>query len=163
MYIPTFRPRIRHEPSKIIAETGWLTLILLLGTVYRRVTVNREKAKITITSRYLWLIRRRRGIKFAWVKAITYGYTSLTTESMTSLAYDSKDCFKVGLRLIDETEVHLFSFVGDGEFINDSGLPDWMFVFPRLVDSVGDQQWQSKKLVDILASMLGTTIVPPLH
>jgi hypothetical protein len=161
MDIPTFSPRVRIERVRIVAESGWLIIILSPGTVYRRVTINAEKAKITFSSRYLWFIRRRRVIKFEFVKAITYGYSSLTPDSMYSLAYDTRDSFRVGLRLIDETEVRMFSFVGDGEFVNDSGGPDWLDVFERVFDHVGDQQRESRSLVEGLARMLGTTIVLP--
>lgn len=162
-YLPIFCPRIRYASAKIIAETGGLTSLLLLGTAYRRVTVNSQKARITIASRYLWFIRRKRVIEFSMVKAITYGHAKMTPQSLISGPYDTKDSFRVGLRLIDETEVHLFSFVGGGLFINNSAWLDWMYLFTEENNNAVDKEWSAKRLVEILESMLGRTVVPPRY
>ncbi len=54
-------------------------------------------------------------------------------------AHDSSDWFNVGLRLVGGKEIHLFHFIGDGSFTNNSMFPDWMYWGERVLDVEGSQ------------------------
>ena len=154
-------PRITKANGRLIARTAWCLRILFFGTFYREVTVEPHKKTVTVVSRYFWLFRRRRRIRFPAIQAVTYGYSDLSQGSVTSASRDSVDWFTVGLRFIDDSEMHLFSFLGDGTFVNESNFPDWMYWEEFLFDHTGTQEKESRVFVDLLSKLIGVTVVPP--
>jgi len=154
-------PRISRSGERIEATTAWRLRLLTLGMMFRRVVIDPQRDKLLIESRWLWLIRRRRVIRFARVQAITYGYEDLSPDGFFSLAHDSYDSFTVGLRLMDDSEVRLFTFHGDGTFVNTSTWPDWLFWDEYALDLSGSQQQESRLFVDLLSEMIGVSVVPP--
>ena len=155
-------PRIRKNSGSIIASTAWRVQVVLLGMLYRRVEIEPASKSILMVSRYLWLIRRRRTIRFADVHAVTYGYEDLSGEAAYfSYGHDSFDWFTVGLRLHDDTELHLFNFLGDGTYTNHGPLPDWVYWDEFTFNITGSQEKESRVFVDLLAKMLDVKVVPP--
>jgi hypothetical protein len=154
-------PRISKKSGCVVATTGIRVLLLLLGAVHRRVVIDPAKATLSISSRYLWLIRFHREISFSQIKAVTYGYEDESFGSMFAFAHDSFDWFTVGLRLSDGSETHLFNFIGDGTFSNNGPLPDWLYWDDFAFDMSGSQDKESRVFVDLLAQMIDTTVVPP--
>lgn len=154
-------PRIRKEENHIVLSTAWRMRLLLLGLMLRTVTIDPEKKRLIISSRYFWLFHRERKIPFSKIEAVTYGYEDISPESWFAFAHDSFDCFKVGLRLADLSEVHLFNFLGDGTFDNQSVVPDWMYWDQFAFDLSGSQEKESRVLVDLLSKMMGVTVVRP--
>lgn len=161
-------PRIRNDSGRIVASTAWRLRLLLLGTVYRQVVIDPANEKVSIRSRYLWLIRFHRLVRFSQIQAVTYGYVDESPFANLPIAGDSFDWFSVGLRFDDDSEVHLFSFIGDGTFVNNGELPDWMhkkwdWHSWKLYqpDIVGSQEKESRVFVDVLSEMIGASVVPP--
>ncbi|MEO1530335.1 MAG: hypothetical protein AAFX06_33520 [Planctomycetota bacterium] len=145
----------------MIATTAWLVRFLFAGSIYRKVVVDPADASVVINSRYLWFIRRERRIAFADIQAVTYGYEDMAVDSYVSYAHNRHDWFTVGFRLRDDTEFHLFDFVGDGGFTNNGPLPDWCYWEEFTFDIVGGQEKRSRAFVELLATLIGVSVVPP--
>lgn len=152
-------PRIRKQGDCILVTTAWRTSLLSLCTIYRKVLIDPQSRKLAITSRYLWLISRFREIPFSAIQDITYGYEDMSMD--LTYANDSFDWFTVGLRLTDDTELHLFNFIGDGTFSNNGPFPDWSYWEEFALDLSGSQEKESRVFVDLLAKMVGVKVVPP--
>ena len=153
-------PRIRKEGGCVVATTARRTRFLSLGTIYRQVIIDPANKMITIRSIYLWIIRLRRIVRFSDVHAITYGYTDMSPDSGLSFAHDSYDCFEVGLRFKDDSEIRLFSFIGEGTFSNKGPFPNWLYWSEYALDLAGSQEKESRAFVDLLSKMIGVTVVP---
>lgn len=156
-------PRIRKESDKIIASTAWRIQILSLGAVYREVIVDPKKKRVTISSRYLWTQENKQVVRFREIMAVVYGYEDQSLGAMFARAHNSFDTFSVGLRLCDDTDVHLFSFSGEGTFANHGPLPDWWYWEQYALDVAGSQEKESRMFVDLLAHMIDVTVVPPRY
>ena len=154
-------PRIREEYGRVVATTAWRVRLLLLGAVFRKVVIDPSYRTISMSSRYLWLIRRRRKIPFSEVAAVIYGYEDLTFAARWRYAHDSFDRFKVGLRLRDDSEVRLFNFIGEGSFASEGPFPDWMYWGEHALDVTGSQENESHAFVSMLASHIGVKVAPP--
>lgn len=154
-------PRIKKHSGRIIATTAWRVRLLFLGTIYRKVVIDAANKTISIFSCYLWLIRLRRAIPFSKVRAVTYGYEDMSPDSLLSYAHDSYDWFTVGLRFNDDSEMHLFNFIGEGTFSNNGPFPDWMYWEEFVFDITGSQEKESRVFVDVLSKIIGVKVVPP--
>jgi len=130
-----------------------------VGTIYRKVVIDPQSSHLVVASRYLWFISRSREIPFSRIQAVTYGYEDTSIDF--SYSHDSFDWFTVGLRLTDETELHLFNFIGDGTFSNSGPLPDWLYWDEFAFDLSGSQEKESRVFVDLLSKMVGVKVVPP--
>jgi hypothetical protein len=157
----SFGPRIRKRDGRLTVSTGWCTRLATLGMWYRRLVVDPQVKVITVHRRYFWLFARTRDIPFQAVKAVTYGYGDLSPASTISWAHDSLDVFSVGLRLRDETELHLFNFSGAGTFSNEGPWPDWMYWQEYLFDLSGTQETDSRAFVNLFSKMIGVKVQPP--
>lgn len=153
-------PRVKKIDAKLVASTAWRLRILTLGSMYRKVTVDRDAEEVIIESRYLWLFPRRRRIRFQAIEAISYGYRDWSPGAYLAWAHDSADLFSVSLKLFSGDERHLFYFYGDGTFSNDGPLPDWLYWEDYLFDMSGTQERESKVFVELLGKMIKVPIVP---
>ena len=124
------------------------------------VLVDPAAKTITIFARYLWLFRFRREFQFSEVQAVVYGDSNESMSSDSS-ASDSADSFYATLLLKDRSQKHLFYFIGNGTFTNNSEYPDWMFARELAFDSSGSQENESRAFVDRLAKLIGVKVVPP--
>lgn len=154
-------PRITKKSGRVIAETAWRVRFLFLGTLYRNVVIDPENETISIFSRYLWVMRRRRTVPFSKVRAVTYGYEDMSTGAVLSYAHDSFDWFTVGLRFTDDSEIRLFNFFGDGTFSNNGPFPSWLYWDKFAFDLSGSQEKESRLFVDVVSKIIGVKVVPP--
>lgn len=154
-------PRISERDGGLIAATAWRWRVLFLGTMLREVVVDPGSKMVLIHCRYLWFFPFRRRIPFAKIAAVTYGYEDLSTGAGWSPAHNTFDAFAVGLQLVDDAEIPLFSFYGEGTFVNESGLPDWMYWGQSIFGVVGRQEHESRAFVDSLAKMIGVKVTRP--
>ncbi len=155
-------PRIRKEEGCVVARTAYTWRILLLGTALRKVKVDPTKKHIVIESRYLWFFPKRKLIRFSSIDAITYGYED-AADSIFTTSHNAMDCFSVGLRLKDADEFKLFTFYGEGGFVNDGPWPDWCYWEEFTFDFVGNQEQEARAFVDLLEAMTGTKVVRPRY
>ena len=154
-------PRVSKVNGTLVATTAWRIRILTLGLLYRKLTVDPKEKVLTIFGHYFWFFPRQRRIKFSSIEALTYGYEDWSIGSVISWAHDSLDLFAVGIRLYKDEELHGFYFYGDGTFTNDGPLPDWLYWDDYLFDLSGTQERESKGFVDLVAKMVGVSVVPP--
>jgi hypothetical protein len=154
-------PRITRQGDRVVGISSWRWRLLTLGTCWRRVEIDPVSGWLTITAHYGWLVRRRRVVKFADVKNVTYGYGDMAPDQWFSFGYNSFDWFTVGLRLRDDSEFRLFNFVGEGTFVNQSSLPDWWFWEESFLDVSGTQEHESRLFAELIARLLNVKIVPP--
>jgi hypothetical protein len=153
-------PRVRKADGCLVASSGWQFLVLTFGLFYRKVIVDPKRQEVTIYRRYLWVLPRRRRVRFRAIEAVTYGYQDWAADASWSWSHHSVDLFSVGLRLHGNDEVHLFYFYGDGTFTNDGPFPDWLYWDNYLFDVCGTQEKESKAFVELLSKMLDVSVVP---
>lgn len=155
-------PVIRKRSPGIVVTTSLFWKIVLLGTSLRKVTIDLSKEEIRVESRDFWFFRRRQRIRFRKIKGITYGYSNWSPGSVLSTAHDAIDHFTVGLRLWNDVEHPLFSFVGDGSFVNDNEfIPDWFYWDEFAFDLTGSQESESRLFAELLSNLLNVPIVRP--
>ena len=155
-------PRIRADQDCLTASTSWLVRILALGLSLRRVVVDRRTRVVTVEQRTAWLFYRTRSFSFAQVAAVTYGYEDANPVAIFSSTHESIDRYVVGLQIVGNDEMWLFSFLGDGVFTNDGPMPDWWYWEDCAMDFTGTQERESKLFVQLLSKLIGVTIIPLL-
>lgn len=151
-------PKIARNKDRLVARTSLTGLLLSLGCVYRRVVVDPGHKRIVIHRRLFWLFAKRRVIPFHRVAAIVYAYDDWNPGTSWGWAGNTMDHFRVGLKLADGDEVHLFHFAGEGAFVNNSPFPDWMFWPDYVCDLAGSQVGESRAFADLLTKMTGAPL-----
>lgn len=154
-------PKLSRDGDRIIVRTNRFLWLLTLGLWSRKVWIEPSRKQVRIETRSCWFRRRRQRIGFGSIDAITYGYEDLSVSQHLSWAHDSFDSFRVGLRFVDQSEQHLFTFYGAGTFQNNSPLPDWCYWEDYAFDQTGTQEADSRLLVDLLGEMVGVSVSPP--
>lgn len=154
-------PRVRKRGDTLVVKTGLKMAALTLGLSLRRVEIDAASRVVRVESRYGWFAERKRTVPFDRIKAVTYGYADHAPDGYFSLAHDALDVYRVGLRLWTDEEIHLFRFVGDGAWVNDSALPDWFFWNEKIFDLCGTQDRDSLAFVELLCSLIGVRVKPP--
>ena len=155
----SFGPKICKQTNRLVVRSGWHVTLLSLGMLHREVVVDPRAETFTVTNRYLWAIKRTRVIPFGDVRRILYRYDDMNPFTSLGATGNSSDSYSVALKLRDASEVALFSFVGDGAYQNNSGLPDWCYWSEFAFDWVGDQANESKRFVELLSSFTGAPLV----
>ncbi|MFO0935597.1 MAG: hypothetical protein U0798_03660 [Gemmataceae bacterium] len=160
----SFGPRIHRVRNQLHAVTGWRVWLMTLGLSNRRVVVDPDQKMLRIHDRILWFFPKKRSFKFRHIRAVAYGYSDQSGGSIFSLAHDSYDVFSVGIKLHgdDNTYRHLFRFLGDGTFVNDSYYPDWWYWEEYLTDCEGSQERESRRFVELLLKMIGGATIEPV-
>jgi hypothetical protein len=155
-------PRVRKHHGKVVATTSLRLRLLTLGALYREVVIDPKAQAVRLRRRYLWFFRRAWRIPFGSVRAVTYGYQGTGgAHSWWWGATDTSDAFRVGLRLANFEEVHLFWFYGDGPFTNYGPWPDWLYWQEYLFDLRGTQDTESRLYAETLSRMIGAPVEPP--
>jgi len=126
-------PRISKRDGKLHIHNSALDCLFTLGLIYRHVIVD-PKMKVGVVQRRLfWFFTRRMIIPFGRIKAISYSYSGTSAGSAWWFTEDTDDRFTVRLRLHNDSYVYLFQ---------------------------GDQEQESKALVDYLQRMIGAEVTP---
>jgi len=147
-------PHLSQSDGKLIARTSPGLKFLTLGFSNRTVTVDPKRRTITIENRPFGLNLEPRVVGFDQIERVTYTYRDWNIMAGISRTYDSVDCFTVGLDIAGGKRAHLFRFVGEGAFVNDSHLPDWAYWDEHHFDLTGAQEQESKLFYDLLQKML---------
>lgn len=155
-------PRIRKVRGKLIATTSWRGWLLTLGLCNRRVVVDPDQEKTIIRDRYFWFFPSCKTIRFGQVRAIAYGYGDANQWGGLNYARDTLDVYRVGLLLHGDYDnfQHLFSFIGEGSFVNEGPWPDRFYWEEYLIDVEGSQAAESKLFVELLMKMLKVRLEP---
>ena len=158
----SLKPRIWREGGRIRLRTGLLLQALSLFSWRRRVTIDPGAQTVTVETRYLWGLQRRRAVPFSSVEYIDYGFGSLMTGwSLWSGTTDQVESFSVALVLKGSGErVTLAKFRGEG-----SRMTGWSGVLlggDDLVDWSGDQEEASRSFVRTLQAILQVPLGKPV-
>jgi hypothetical protein len=156
-------PVIKDQDNKLIAYTSYAGWLLSLTLNYRHVVVDAQRQVVVIRQRLFWFFNRTKTIRFGHIQAIDYEYEDWGPFTSLGLTGDSKDCFSVKLRLVDDTEVHLFNFLGEGGL--ELGVLNPLFSFRWYLAKVflsfcGSQEDASRKFVDRLEKLIGVRVAP---
>jgi hypothetical protein len=159
-YLPflTFRPRIRERDDKLVASTSYRVWLLTLGLSNREVVIDPDRKEAILRRRRFWFWRRRRVIPFDRIKSVTYRYADSSVRPFWGTAGSTFDIYTVGLRLHDFSDVHLFSFFGEGEFENRSIWPDWFYWQEAIFGVSGTQARESRAYAEVLMRMIGVSL-----
>jgi hypothetical protein len=153
-------PGMSRRGDIMIAKSNWRQQFWTLASSSRTVEIDPKLRIVHIFDRRFWLYRRSRRIEFDWIAAVTFGYTNMSPGLLVRQEYD---LYKVGLRLKNSDQVHLFSFFGEGDFVNDWIWPDFFYWHEMLLAdwNRGDQTRLSEAYSDVLSKMIGVAVVDP--
>lgn len=153
------QPVVKAVGKALVIETSWKGHLLSFGAASRRVVANPQTKTVRIEGRRFWFARWSKVIPFDRVDAIEYGYANWNA----GLAYQEQDVFTLNLRMKLGPPELLCRFVGGGDFVNNTSLPDFFFLESQLEArfSKGDQESGSLKVADLLSNMIGVPIENP--
>lgn len=156
----TFSPKVYCDKGLLIARTGWKANAFCLGFGGRSVSVDRNREMIRLRKRSWWFAINSRFIPFKAIEEITYGYNDVDPAGDISWSHQQDDLFMVGLRLHTEEEIDLVRFYGQGDFSNNSDLPDWMYWEDALEAKItrGTQEGQALSYAEMLSHVVGVPI-----
>jgi hypothetical protein len=155
-------PDVFKRKGKLVAATPLYLRVLTLGALKREVIIDPKEEVIRVRRRYAWFFKRAVRIPFGSVRAVTYGLSSADASVGWRMgAYKTKEAYRVGLRLSNFQEVHLFWFYGDGPFTNYGPFPDWLYWGENLFDLRGTQENESRAYAEALSRLIGAPVEPP--
>ncbi|MFI5384520.1 MAG: hypothetical protein ACHQ50_00200 [Fimbriimonadales bacterium] len=154
------RPRVKKQGNLLVAVSDWKSQFWSLGFAGRKLTVDPAQKVAHLQLRRFWFFRASRRIEFDWVQEVLYGYADMSTGFY---AYQENDLFTVALQLKNGEKVTLFRFFGEGDFVNNSIWPDWMYWedFALANYTRGDQERESLLFADLVSRMIGVPISNP--
>ncbi len=151
-------PRIWRDGDTVVARSNWFSQLLCLGFAGRRVTIDPKGRALRIRYRSFWLFTFSRRLEFDWVSHVLYGYYG--TGGWSYGAYQEDEVFSIKLVLKNAEEVLLFRFAGEGDFVNNTFLPDWMFWWDSTVANLckGPQEAQSLMYAETVSQLVGVPL-----
>jgi hypothetical protein len=154
-------PKVKDEGDELIACTSLAGWLLSLTLIYRQVDVDAQRKVVVISRRLFWFFKSAKVIPFGDIQEINYEYEDWGPFTSLGLTGDSKDCFSVNLRLVDDSTVHLFNFIGEGDF--EPGLMNPLFslrwyLAKMFLAFCGSQEESSRRFVDRLEKLIGVKV-----
>jgi hypothetical protein len=154
-------PKIRDEGEELIACTSLAGWLLSLTLIYRQVTVDARRKMVVLSRRLFWFFKSEKTVPFEHIQSIDYEYEDWNPFTSLGLVGDSKDCYSVKLRLVDDSKVHLFNFLGEGDF--EPGIMNPLFslrwyLAKILLAFCGSQEETSREFVNRLEKMIGVRV-----
>jgi hypothetical protein len=137
---------VTAEENHLRGQTGWVVRLLGLFSYMRSVDVDRNRARITIRTAWLWIFQKDRVIGFDQVRRIV-------CQVQTNLPSDFA-LFFISLVLLDGRELPLFTV-----WEQQPRERDWLDKLagqPRTDLLVGDEA--SVSIIDLLREYLGVPI-----
>ena len=154
-------PKVKDEGDELFACTSIAGWLLSLTFIYRQVTVDSRRKVVVISRRLFWFLKSVNVIPFEHIQGIDYEYEDWGAFTSLGLTGDSKDCFSVNLRLVDDSIVHLFNFMGEGDFepgvLNPLFSLRW-YLAKVLLAFCGSQEETSRQFVDRLEKLIGVRV-----
>jgi hypothetical protein len=156
-------PIVKNQDNQLIASTSYAGWLLMLTLIYRQVIVDAGRKVVVIQRRLLWFFKSSMTIPFEHIQEIEYRYEDWGVFTSLGLTGGSKDCFSVKLRLVDDSQVHLFNFLGEGDLetgaINPLFSLRW-YLAKVLLAFCGTQEDASRQFVDQLEKLIGVRVAP---
>ena len=153
--ILSFGPNVRTEAGVIKARTSIPFSLVSLGLCQKRVEVDLRERVFRVLHWNFWVFPKRWTIPFSEVSEIKYSYRDLKaflpSPNMAGNAWDS---YSISLKLHDGHEILLFRWIGEGEFSNESILPDWFYALDYEFDTVGTQKKESLLFYELMNEMV---------
>jgi hypothetical protein len=153
-------PRISRDGQSVVASSNFLSQLLCLGFAGRRVTIDPRQGLIRVHYRVLWVLTRSRRIEFDWISHVVYDYSGM---GGWYGAYQEGEVYSVALKLKNGQEVLLFQFVGEGDFVNNTVWPDWMYWVEFKVAQFcqGPQEARSLMYAETVSRLAGVPLGEP--
>ncbi len=155
-------PRVTREGERLVANTSLPFRIATLFSWNKRLEACPREGKVVLKRTMLWTFTRTTEIPFQDIREINYKYSNLMPLSSVS-ATDAIDCYTILLELHDRHEIKLFSWIGQGEFENNSLYPDWVYWDEYIVDFTGTQANASLAFFELLRGMWKGASAPALQ
>jgi hypothetical protein len=156
-------PQLWWEHETLWIRTSRLLQVLGLGSYARTVAVCPKMKRIEITTRRLWFWTSARIIAFEDIAYLLYEFGSVGTDWVASRTTfsraDQLESFRIGLGLRSKEELWLTAFRGEGSV--PTGALGVVFG-DSLIDLQGDQEDQSRSLIDWLEKLTGAPLGRPL-
>ena len=151
------RPVVRKEGDLLIACSDWKSQLMSLGFGGRKLVVDPKQKIMRMIVRRFWFFRSSRRIEFDWVGEILYGYWN---SSLGWGAGQPDELFTVAIKLKTGETITLFRFFGEGDFVNNSLWPDWMYWEDAALANYtrGNQERESLLFADVISRMVGVQI-----
>jgi len=159
----TLRPRVRATPDRLTLSTGRVSALASLGLRLRRVEIDATNRRVDLATRTCWLFVRRHRLNFDELSHIDYGIGAFGTEwGWTPDGFgrqDQVESFSIAL-VTREGDAHkVCSFRGEGSV--ETGFVGWLGG-DSWFDAAGTQAEDSRKMVEMLANVLGLPIGEPV-
>jgi len=152
---PNICPRVKKEGGRIIASTAIRLRFFYFWTICRRVVIDASHQKVFATSRYFWVFRQRKMVPFSQVLDVTYG-DQIAPDA--EAATDQFNWFSVGLRMTDNSTMHLFHFIGEQTISKKSKRPSWISSDDYMAAVKNSDQTESRLYADAIARIIGVYV-----
>lgn len=157
-------PRIFKRDDKLIARTSWSVRILSLGLSLRTVIVDPSEKVISLKSRGFWFIKRVRRIRFSEVTSMLYRYDDVDPFTRSGYVYPWIETpsfwgvYSVGLRLTDQSDVHLFRFFAGDFSLPNRRWPDWCYGWEFIPEPTGFNEHDSRAYLEVVGKLIGVPL-----
>ena len=148
----TLAPRVWSEGTRLHIRNNLLLRCLTLFGHVHTVVVDARQECVEVRRRWLWLLVRERRIPFERIAYVDYSFHSLITSCTGGMrAADQLESFRISLVLDDDSWITVCSYRGEG-----TAMTGWRGVFfgDSAIDSGGNQEAASRRLVDTLTGLL---------
>ncbi len=152
-----FCPKISKQGQTLVARSDWRALTMCLGYGGRMVTIDPVQKVIRLKLRSFWFYQTSKRIEFDWIQEIVYHYNDIAPAWG---AHQENDLFEVALLLKNGERVTLFHFYGEGSFVNNGIMPDWMYWEDFMIADYirGNQESESLMFADMVSRLTGAPI-----
>ncbi|MCC5874811.1 MAG: hypothetical protein JJU11_01200 [Candidatus Sumerlaeia bacterium] len=123
---------------------------MCLFLFWRSMRLDRRQQVLTVFHLDFWIIPRWWKIPYRDVRDVLYKYKDYGFARNVYFARSSLDCYTVALELTNFHQVDLFWWYGEGEFQNETLLPDWMYWKQFAFDTKGSQKRESLQFFEML-------------
>lgn len=117
---------------------------------WRSLKIDRQRRTLTIFHLDFWLIPQKWVVSYHDIRDINYKYRDYGFLRSLNYARNSLDCYTVSIELQNYRVIDLFWWYGEGEFLNESILPDWVFWQQYAFDTKGSQKRESLQFYEML-------------
>ncbi|MEQ8821251.1 MAG: hypothetical protein RLY93_13505 [Sumerlaeia bacterium] len=146
-------PKVWKENHCLCARTSLPFAMMTGGLAWKSMVADPHSRTVTVRHQDLWLIPHKWVVPFHDINEIMYTYKDARPMAGWG-AGDAIDSYSVGLKLQNADVIHLFRWIGEGEFDNSSYLPDWFYWKDFYFDVTGTQQKESLVFFELLKAMI---------